>query len=424
MIVAGASCTGVLTADEPAPPALELDDGAALFLADRIDDFHLEISPESWAAIDAGAWPTNEECVPVVRPYHPATLRFAEWTFPGVGVHIKGGCGSVRGLDGKAGLKIHLEWDDPAVPGCPTKRRLHGQQHITLNNMVQDGTFLHERVGYDFYRAMGVPVPRMAYARVHVNGEYFGLYAHVESFDRPFLARHFASKQGMLYEGTYWCDLVPESVPGSIDEPSCFDPEFRADACDDDDPDADPKDFTLLRQLANHLAALPDGGFYPEVEAFFDFDTFLSSWAADSVLLHWDGYQFHIMNNYRVYHDPATDRFTLLPSGIDQTFTYDVVENWDFAEDNPWGVDGVLARRCLEEADCRDAFAARLADAVEVFAASDLGVTAASAQAQILADVRADPRKEIGDEEQAWQAERMVDWIAGRPDRVRTMLAP
>ena len=37
-------------------------------------------------------------------------------------------------------------------------------------------TASHERVAYDFYHAMGVGSSRIAHVRVHVNGQYWGLY--------------------------------------------------------------------------------------------------------------------------------------------------------------------------------------------------------------------------------------------------------
>ena len=124
----------------------------------------------------------------------------------------KGGCGSAEDLDGKAGLKVHLSWDDAQVAGCPAKRRLGGLEKLTFNNMTQDPSMSHEMLAYALYAEMGVPVPRATYARVTVNGEYFGIYAHLETIDRRFLARHFGSNRGALYEGTYWCDLIASNV--------------------------------------------------------------------------------------------------------------------------------------------------------------------------------------------------------------------
>jgi len=320
-----------------------------------------------------------------------------------------GGCGSSRSLDGKAGLKINLEWDDPDLPGCPAPRRIHGQKHFTLNNQVQDPSAMHERLGYRFYRALDVPTPRAAPIRVFVNGEPYGLYLNVETIDRRFLAHRFASEDGMLYEATYYCDLVPANVPPADEDSYCLTREFAPDACSSPDPGADPEDYTLLRELVGAIDALPDGGFYPEIEQLFDFERFLSQWAVESVMGHWDNYAFDINNNYRVYHDPSTDRWSMIPTGIDQTFDTD---------QDPWAARGVLATRCLAEPACEAAFAARLRAANLELQALALAALVDVIYAQIADIVFADPRKEYGNASFDANVSALKLWIGERPAQV------
>jgi hypothetical protein len=326
-----------------------------------------------------------------------------------------GGCGSSRNLDGKAAFKINLEWDDPAVAGCPAERRLHGQKHITLNNMVQDPSFERERLGYVIYRAFGVPAPRTAHVWLRVNGQDWGLYVHVESFDRRFLGRWYASNDGMMYEGGPFCDLVPEQIPPGPSE-DCFDMEFTTDACDPLQPGQDPTDWELLRQLAAQIASLPDGGFYPAVETFFDFDEFLASFAVTAIISDWDGYQYSNINNYRVYHDPSTGRWSLIQSGIDNSF--DSNASFDF-----WSVAAVLATRCFAEPDCTAAFAAKVHAAIDLFEGLGLAGEAERVQALIRPFIVADPRKEVAEWDAQAAHQSMVTWIAGRPAAVRASLA-
>lgn len=388
------------------------DDGSSLlFDPESIHDIYIDIPQDSWDRIDAEALPP--ECVPHERSYHPVTVRFGDLVYPGAGGRVKGGCGSARRLGQKAGFKLNLSWDDPAVPGCPDNRRLHGEKRITLNNAVQDHTFLHEQLGYRFYQAMGVPTPRTAFIQVHVNDELWGLYINQESIDRRFLERWFASHRGMMYEGTYWCDLVPENVPASDDRATCLSAKFEAGECDSPEPGDDPMGYGLLAELVADIAALPEGGFYPEVERFFAFDTFLSQWAVESIIAHWDAYEFSIINNYRVYHDPGTDRWTIIPTGIDQTFSGEI---------DPFGVSGILARRCVDEPDCREAFERRLATAVDVFEQMDLGALALRTAERITPYVMADPKKEFDGRQHGALVDELVRWIEDRPGRVRAIL--
>jgi hypothetical protein len=176
------------------------DDGSSVLFAETtILDFHLEIPPDSWTKINAEANPPG--CVPFVRSYHSGTLRLGDQSFPGAGIKIKGGCGSSRDLGGKASFKVNLEWDNPKVVGCPGERRLLGEKHFTFNNGVQDRSASNERLGYPLFRALGVPAPRAASVRLFVNDELWGLYTHVETIDRRFLARWFADNRRHALRG-------------------------------------------------------------------------------------------------------------------------------------------------------------------------------------------------------------------------------
>ena len=379
---------------------IRTDDGSdGVFGSATIGDAWLQIPGASWTPIDAEA---ESECAPHPRSYYVGALRFGPEEFPGAGLRAKGGCGSSRSLDGKSAFKINLSWDDPAVAGCPETRRYMGLKKITLNNQVEDSSYTHERIGYDFFRKLGIPVSRVAPIRVHVNDELWGLYLHVESIDRRFLARRFDSNDGMLYEAGYGCDLGDES---------CFEPKFSTDACDDP-PTGDPTDMTPLQALNARLAELPSGGFYPAIHEIVDFDLFLSTWAAASIMGYWDGYPADA-NNYRLYHDPSDDRWTLIPSGIDQLFEDDV---------DPFVSEGMLSTRCLAEEDCEAAFRARLAEVLDLFESSDYPAMARAIEAQIADEVEADPRREFSVSEWHDSVESTIRYLQTRPNELRSLL--
>ena len=64
-------------------------------------------------------------------------------------IRIKGQKGSRRPFEGKPAFKVKL------AQGA----RFFGLEHLTLNNMVQDPTMVHEALGYRVYEAAGVTVP-------------------------------------------------------------------------------------------------------------------------------------------------------------------------------------------------------------------------------------------------------------------------
>ena len=388
------------------PRLFRTDDGSSyLFGTDDIRDLYIEIPPDSWAAIDQQARPPG--CVPFERDYYGGHITFEGERLEDVGIRSKGGCGSARHLNGKTAFKINLEWDDPAVPGCPADRRLHGLQHLTLNNMVQDRSYLHEQLGYSLHAELGVPTPRVNYMRVHVNGDLWGLYLLQESVDRRFLARRFESNQGSLYEGTYWCDLIPANIPPDLVNTYCFSRKFGKGTC------SEPSDFEDLADLIWAIDGIPAGRFMAEAPLFLELDTFLTMWAIDAQLGHWDGYEFNIINNYRVYLDPATQRWSLIPTGIDQTFGSDV---------NPFAVSGILAQKCLQEAPCAAAFVDKLTLVNDTFQAMNFQARIDELVARITADVMADPRKEFAFPEFLSRVQSTRDFIETRPARMQAYI--
>jgi hypothetical protein len=365
-----------------------------------IGDIWLDIPASSWMPIDNEALTA---CEPHRRSYYPGAVKLGATDFPGSGVRIKGGCGSSRTLDEKAAFKVNLSWDDPAVAGCARSRKYKGLKKFTLNNQVEDASYTHERIGYDFFQKLGVPVPRAAPIRVHVNQQLWGLYLNVETIDRRFLKRHFESKHGMLYEADYGCD---------VGEERCFEAKFDTDACDDP-PVGDPTDMTPLQGLNARLAQIPAGNFYPAIDRVIDFDSFLTTWAAAAVMGYWDGYP-NDPNNYRIYHDPTDDRWTLIPTGIDQLFEQDV---------DPFNPVGMLSIRCLAEEDCKAAFRHKLARVLDIFEASGYPAMARSIAEQIKAEVQADPRREISMSEWQEAVNNTVLYMQRRPGELREILA-
>ena len=104
-----------------------------------------------------------------------------------VGLYLKGSW-SFRTLAAKAAFKIDFhEW----VP----EQSFRGVRRLTLNNMVQDATMMREHAAYRLYAMRGLPAPRHGYARVWVDGTYYGLYGIVESMDQDFLDRAFPAEE-------------------------------------------------------------------------------------------------------------------------------------------------------------------------------------------------------------------------------------
>jgi spore coat protein H len=224
------------------------------------------------------------------RSYVPATLSEGSLTYARVGIHLKGSTGSFRGVDDKPALTLNFSRFQPG-------QTFHGLHKIHLNNSVEDPSYMCERVGSELFRAAGVPAPRVAWARVWLNGRPLGLYVLKEGFTEDFLRLYFTETSGNLYEGSGH-DLdasLPRESGSEADERAGLVP--VAEALREPDP---AKRWSRLQQT-------------------LDIDRFVSFMATEILIGHRDGYCL-ARNNYRVYHDPSTRKLVFFPHGMDQLF--------------------------------------------------------------------------------------------------------
>jgi hypothetical protein len=275
------------------------DPSAALFDPDCVLDVRIEMADLDWQTLRNQTRPLADivqgDCLDgppsEVFDWFEADISVSGRLVSTVGVRKKGFLGSLS--EDKPSLKVRFDKyiDD---------QRLAGLRRLTLNNMVQDPGLVNACLGYAVMTQAGVPAPRCNFARVQVNGEVLGLYAHVDSIKKPFVARHFASDEGNLYEATI----------------SDFRPEFRrtwekkTNVVEDDWSDLDAA-VTALE--------LPDDELMAALAEHFDLDDFYTFWATEVLIAHWDGYAGNRNNTY-IYADPSDGRFRFIPWGLDSAF--------------------------------------------------------------------------------------------------------
>jgi hypothetical protein len=223
--------------------------------------------------------------------YFDATATVDGVTIEHVGVRKKGFLGSLSVV--RPSLKINF---GKYIDG----QTYSGMKRMTLNNDLQDPSHTHQVMSYGLFRKAGVVAPRCNFARVTVNGEELGVYSHVESIKKPFLARHFNNNDGNLYEGQ-GADFTPELV-------SRF--ERKTNEGDHDRSDLDWVVQALTAEDTDLLAAL---------EQVIDVDGFLTFWAMEVITGHWDGYNSN-RNNFYFYFDPETGLVHFIPWGTDGAF--------------------------------------------------------------------------------------------------------
>ncbi len=76
----------------------------------------------------------------------------------------------------------------------------YGLDKLSLNNIIQDNTYMKDYLCYQMMRQFGVDAPLCSYVNITVNGEDWGLYLAVESIEEAFLERNYGSDYGELYK--------------------------------------------------------------------------------------------------------------------------------------------------------------------------------------------------------------------------------
>jgi spore coat protein CotH len=340
-----------------------------LYDPERVPRFDIELPPASVAALGQNP-----------REYVRGTFRYGNETVTDVGVRLKGES-TLRPLNRKAPFKIKF---DAFVPD----QSFRGLRRMTLNNMLEDPSFMAERLSYYLFRAAKLPAPRANSALVYLNGSPCGVYANIETEDKTFLRRWFASDAGNLYE-----EGQVDFLPGN---------ETRFEL----ETNEQRNDRTDLRRLITALQNATDGTLLADLEGALDTTHFLRFTAAEALVNQWDmyGYTRFYPNNFRLYHDPSASRFVFIPWGMDMSLKdfrgrgdhigiYTPARQYNNAAGPITG--GLIFQRCLRSPPCRAAYTGHLRELLQLFESLRLDQLAERTYRQIKDHVYADPRKEL-----------------------------
>ncbi len=84
---------------------------------------------------------------------------------------------------------------------------------IKLSNIFRDRSYVREFLFYEIASDY-IPLPKITFAEIYVEGEYLGLYELVESIDDSFLERSFGTSEGVLFKcDPAWGTENPENCP-------------------------------------------------------------------------------------------------------------------------------------------------------------------------------------------------------------------
>lgn len=354
------------------------------------------------------------------KEYQRGAITIDGTLFQDVGVRLKGGWGSFVPIDeteahGRAPGKSAFIIDfNRYVKG----QELYGLKKLTLNNMVQDPSGIHQFVGYTYFRQAGIPAPLTGFGTVTLNGNAKGLYALIEAPDnKVFTKRWFGSDNGNLYEGA-GSDLTVDAYVN-------FDQDRGEDTSKED-----------LRLLATALDSAPAGdAAYETLAANLDVEQYLFHVASELFLGHWDGYAWNT-NNYMIYHSLDNDRWIFMPWGIDQLFEENgILGPYQGVMKGPgpsWekpvrGIDSIcnggrLQHICFDSPTCMAHLAAKFREVAQLANSMDLHEAATQA-AELIEPLMLQDAEMYGDPMATKAAiEGVMDFIGSRQQRLEVWL--
>ena len=117
----------------------------------------------------------------------------------------------------------------------------HGLDKLSLNNIIQDNTYMKDYLCYQMMGYMGADAPLCSYVWITVNGEAWGLYLAVEGVEDSFLERNYGTSYGELYKPDSQSMGGGRGNGADISETELAEQFFGEDTASDSDATADGK---------------------------------------------------------------------------------------------------------------------------------------------------------------------------------------
>lgn len=256
---------------------------------------------------DSLAWLLAEENLEN-RRYMQASVHYISSTIDStvdpVGFRLRG---NTSRYSAKKSFKISFnEFEDD--------RTFYGLDKFDLNGEHNDPSIIRSKLAWDLCNTFGLPASRSAHVMLYINGEYRGLYIHVEEYDKTFLETRFGNNTGNFYKCLWPADMVYLGANQDLykmmqGNRRVYD--LRTNRAEDD--------YSDLAHLIGIINNSDDQDFVDSVEACFNTFDFLKSVALEVVIGHWDDYWIN-KNNYFLYNNSATGKFEFVTFDLDNTY--------------------------------------------------------------------------------------------------------
>ena len=201
-----------------------------------------------------------------------------------------------------------------------------GLDKLILNNNYADATNLKEALIYDMYQYLGADASLYNYAKISLNGEYWGVYLALEGVEDSFQLRNYGTESGELYKpesmelGGGKAQERPDGMPeGDAEPPGGMDRNSGGADLNYTDDDLDSYetiwDWEVTKtNQADHervVKALQNIAEGNDLETYMDIDNLLRYLAVHVFSVNEDSLSGTMAHNYYLYESDG--KLSLIP---------------------------------------------------------------------------------------------------------------
>lgn len=256
----------------------------------------------------------------------PATFIYDDVdTLYNVGVRIKGN--SSRNAKR---LSIKISTDEYI------NQHFQGLKTFNLNGEHNDPSLMREYLACYVMNKAGNSANRAGLVKLYINGVYYGLRGNIEHVNKKFVETHLGNNQGNLYKCSWPAELTwmgsDQNAYKNLINPSPLNErayELKTNESADD--------YSDLVNFIRVINLSPTDSFNIKIEQVFEVKAYLRTLATEILIGHWDNY-FANKNNYFLYQNTSTKKFTYIPYDMDNSFGIQWgYPNIDTRNVNNWG---------------------------------------------------------------------------------------
>jgi hypothetical protein len=288
-------------------------------------------------------------------------------------------------------------------------------ERIIMKAMFRDHSLIREAVAFDLWREMGHQAPRIGFANLRINGDYWGLYVLVEPVNGAYLRRHGYPPGGNLYKAVRKNGERADFVPGR-DLELAFE-----NKTDEADPSRD--DLAALIDALQHTP-LDHEAFLRDIDPIFSLERYFDRLVWVAFTQNGDA----VAQNYFLYNAPqgGRDQWSQLPWDSNLCFS----ASWKSADqvlppEESMLIDGrnYFGQRLVRVPELRDAYIARFHEVMDVVLPPALVQRRYRAHADYVAhDLAVDQQRWQRDVEPAAAFAVLTDFFQRRPPALREAL--